>query len=686
MQWSPTRREFLGVAGAGSLAPASAGTASRGNVTDAVPDHPFAPEVETRWSIDLDDSSIFPFELVDDTLYVGTPGTIHAVSTDGTRRWRHSVDSRFPNVVVGPKSAPPAADRTVYVSDDKRVYALDSAEGVVRWRYEGEGRQSVISAIRDVAVVLDDDLAAVSASDGRERWRFDLDGNLSSFPCYDGHLLYVGTNRGKLYALDPVGAERWRVELPERDGDSESEYPHLLTVETTADLVFAWGSEEGTLYAFETDDGTERWRVRTGENMYWFPGIVYSDTVYVNDRNTLRAFSVADGIERWRFDAESQLGGIPRAVDDTVYVGSEDRIYALSVAKGRERWRSAATTLPVDAIAGTHVATDLENSIHGLSVDDGGVRWRYDLEESLVMPPRVHDGSVYFGTESGTLGAISVPGSSLASDAYRTATSPAGLAVSGLLGGALAVGAYRRRNSDEAADDPPVPATFEDYEVVELVAETEVAEVHEARTPRGERVALKRFTPGELSEEQFAEAIRTWADLNHAGVLEIREWGTDPVPWVVTEYADATLPDRTADLTTEEFAHAVADVAETVHRAHRDGVVHGRLTPESVWFVDGNVRVGDWRLAAELRRSDEEVTPEDDTDRLAEMARDLLADGQETAELFEVLSRVPVSDSADSVAAADSADSTNPVDPADPADRYDSLLKFADALRWAVRE
>ena len=679
MQWTPTRREFLGVTGAGGFAPVSVGNVSWGNATDVVPDDPFASEPEIRWSLDLGDSSVFPAEPVDDTFYVRTQGMICAISTDGTRRWRREVGYRLPNVVVGPESVPPAGSRTVYTNDDERVYALDDEDGGVRWVYEGEEYPSVLLAVRDIAIVLDGDLAAVSARDGRERWRFDLDGSLRSVPRYDGNLLYVCTDRGKVYALDPDGAKRWRVELPERDGDSESEYPHLLTVGTTADLVFVWDSGEGTLYAFETHDGTERWRVRTGESMPWFPGMIRGGTVFLNAGKALRAFSVADGTERWRFDAELQLNWIPRAVGDTVYVGSQKLIYALSVAEGRERWRSDATTLPVGVTEGTLLATALGDSIHGLSVDDGRVRWRYDLEESLMSSPRVHDGSVYFGTKSGTFSALSVPRSSLASDAYRTATSPAGLAVSGLVGGALAVGAYRRRNRDEPPADPPEPETFEEFELVELVAENEVGEVHEARTPNGERVTLRRFTSGDLSDErlsneQFAEAIRTWVDLDHEGVLEIRKWGTDPVPWVATEYADATLADRAADLATDELAHAVADVAETVHLAHGEGVAHGRLASENVVFVGDAVRIADWRLAAALRGPSGEVTPEDDIDRLAKMARDLLADEQEAAELSEVLSRVPVSDSTDSI------------DSADPADRYDSLLKFADALRWAVRE
>lgn len=266
-------------------------------------------------------------------------------------------------------------------------------------------------------------------------------------------------------------------------------------------------------------------------------------------------------------------------------------------------------------------------------------------------------------------------------------------------------GAYRRRNrTADASVAPEASAVGDgstaaaDFELVEPVADADHAEVHEARAPDGTRVALKRLPDDELAPETpeiFGEAVETWADLGVPGVLDVREWGLDPVPWVATEYATGgSFSSKAADLTVAERVRVVASAAETVHRGHREGVTHGRLVPGNVLFTPDGVRVGDWRLSAELRDPPEEYRPPEaafesesdsstvdsaaaDTYQLAAMARELLGgeegaddadaevDGDVDAEVEDVLSR----------ALAD-----------DPADRYDSALKFADALRWAVRE
>ncbi|PSQ46643.1 hypothetical protein BRD15_08680 [Halobacteriales archaeon SW_6_65_15] len=183
----------------------------------------------------------------------------------------------------------------------------------------------------------------------------------------------------------------------------------------------------------------------------------------------------------------------------------------------------------------------------------------------------------------------------------------------------------------------------------------------------------------EIARADFEAAVEKWADLDVPGALAVREWGTDPVQWVATEYATGgDLATKGGDLTVAERARVVATAAETVHRAHREGVTHGQLVPGNVLFAPDGVRVGDWRLAAELRSPPEGYRPPEsgsdsgsagseaaDAYQLAAMARDLLGDDERSDELRDVLRRALA---------------------ADPADRYDSALKFADALRWAVRE
>jgi outer membrane protein assembly factor BamB len=688
---SPTRREFLSATGVGgSVAtgfPVASWNghpvASWGNVTDAVPDHPFVPTADERWSLDLGDDGAYLTGPVEGTLYARTAGVAHAIATDGTRRWRFEVEGDYPGVRVAPESGYSLLGRTVYVTDDDHVYALDPDDGSVRWRYE-DARRPLVAAVlprlvvayHDAHVGRDDELVGLSTVDGSERWRVALDDGRWASPHFDGEAIYVGTVGGTVYAIDPaVGAVRWRVEP--LDG-GEDDQLRLVAADSTDDLLLAWRSEAGTLLALETANGNERWRLDTDSEAYDLPGTVRDETVYLREKSSLRVLSAADGSERWRFDGESVLSW-PWVVGETVYVGNEDGLWALSVETGHERWRSEAAAIPAGVAEGTLVATTTDYSMYGFSTADGRLRWQYDPGDDRALLPHVRDDAIYLSTESGALVAVSDPGPTPVSDALRTVASPAGLAVGGLLGGALAAGAYRRRTRRTGGSDSPDRPTFEDFELVEPVAEADHAAVHDARAPDGTRVALKRLPDGEIARADFEAAVETWADLDVPGALAVREWGTDPVPWVATEYATGgDLATKGGDLTVAERARVVATAAETVHRAHREGVTHGRLVPGNVLFAPDGVRVGDWRLAAELRSPPEGYRPPEsgsdsgsagseaaDAYQLAAMARDLLGDDERSDELRDVLRRALA---------------------ADPADRYDSALKFADALRWAVRE
>ncbi|USZ66921.1 PQQ-binding-like beta-propeller repeat protein [Halorussus salilacus] len=664
MRRSPTRREFLGTLGAGSLAPASVGNVSLDNATDPLRSHPFAPEPSVEWSRELTDGRVQPLELADGRLYVRTLRSIRALSPDGSERWRVETGDGQPDVVVGPDSAYPELDSTLYVTGDETVRSLDPDDGDTGWRYDTEEWTSIWGVTPELVLVRDGGVTALSRADGAVRWRYDFDGHAWLRPQYRDGRLYVGTSEAELHALDARdGSVRWRVDRSTGEG-IETETPSLLVAAVADGRVLAWNEDDGTATAFDTADGTERWQFRTDEAPTGFPGTAADGTVYLNDSGTIRALDAGDGRERWYADLGAESEWKPTLLGKGVYVGTEDGLVAFD-PDGRERWRVDDGTLaPLELVDGALVTATPDGTMYGLGVDDGAVRWRFELPGDLGWIPVASEGRVYVGTDSGRMVALSDPGPTPVYDAYRAATSTAGLAVGGLLGGALAVGAYRYRNRDDAdsASDPALPSeppVFEDYELLGTLAETEVAEVHRARAPGGTEVAVERVADA-LDRDAFAEALVTWADLDHEGVLDVRAWDADPVPWVATELPDATLADRAGDLTPRELARAVADAAETVHRAHREGVVHGRLAPESVWLAGGEVRVGDWELAAELRGEFDES----DTDRLAAMVRDLLADEHVTENVDEVLSR----------ALAD-----------DPADRYDSALKFADALRWVAR-
>ncbi|MFC4448540.1 PQQ-binding-like beta-propeller repeat protein [Halorussus aquaticus] len=684
MNWSPSRREFLTVAGPGGVAPsvaadrrASLGNVSLGNATDAVPDHPFAPTPDVEWSVDTDaEEALLRRSAADDAVYLTTETGVRGFSPDGTELWRRRIardDADYP-VDIHPGTG------VVYAEGEAGLHALDAADGHTRWQYSGEGgvaeRHVDVSLVTSETVfVHEDGIAAVAASDGRERWRFRPDDSFWFNPHLGGDTLYAGTTHGHLYALSAAdGSVRWHADR------SAEGTPRFSVVDVTDDVVLAWDYETGRLCGFDRDDGALRWRFDADADERGFPGVVLEDAAYLGGGRRLRAISTAGGTERWRYDAGGPVVGWPRIDDRTAYFGTRGGVHAVSTADGTGRWRFStdadARASVIGVTDGTVVVDSESEVVYGLDAKRGRLRWRFDHPGRSRWLTQVTDGGVYFVTESGTIYALSSPGSTPLYDAYRTVTSPVALAVGGLVGAAVLARAYRHRGLDcDARDDSAAPTGFADFELGDRLAKSDSAAVFAARTPAGDRVALTRITPGAIADDAFEAAVETWVDLDVRGVLGVRTWGTEPSPWVATDPVDASLADRAEDLPIADLAHALADAAETVHRAHRVGVTHGALGPGTIWLSDGEVRVGGWRLAA-VRRDESPAGPTEpndpetaDSDRLAALAADLLGDSatdrDRPGELDAVLSRALA---------------------ADPAEGYDSPLRFADALRWAVRE
>jgi hypothetical protein len=115
-----------------------------------------------------------------------------------------------------------------------------------------------------------------------------------------------------------------------------------------------------------------------------------------------------------------------------------------------------------------------------------------------------------------------------------------------------------------------------------------------------------RLDPGRVET-----AFRAWAGVDdHAHVVPVLARGTNPRPWLATEFLDGgTLRDRLDSVEFERALWYAHCVTTAVCHAHARGVVHGALRPGAVglsrtlgaWPVP---KVGDWALGdlfAEVR-------------------------------------------------------------------------------------
>ncbi|GAA4939902.1 serine/threonine-protein kinase [Actinoplanes utahensis] len=104
----------------------------------------------------------------------------------------------------------------------------------------------------------------------------------------------------------------------------------------------------------------------------------------------------------------------------------------------------------------------------------------------------------------------------------------------------------------------------------------------------GRTVAVKILLPALLDEPGFAERFRgearTMATINHPGVVDVYDYGSDQqIAFLVMEYIEGDALSRTLSrvgrLTPARTMALVAQAADALHAAHLNGIVHRDVKP-----------------------------------------------------------------------------------------------------------
>jgi serine/threonine protein kinase len=165
----------------------------------------------------------------------------------------------------------------------------------------------------------------------------------------------------------------------------------------------------------------------------------------------------------------------------------------------------------------------------------------------------------------------------------------------------------------------PRAVELPDLEVVRLLGEGKVAEVYLAREPKLHRlVAVKVLRPTleETARLRFDREAQAVATLSHPGIVQLHRVGetTDGRPFLVIQYVKGrSLEERLAaegPLAVPEARRILAEVADGLAAAHRQGIVHRDVKPANILIEDetGRVLLTDFGLAA-LLDSGSEAAP-----------------------------------------------------------------------------
>ena len=275
------------------------------------------------WTGDLGAwSDSTPAVAPDGTIYVGSStGDLSAFNAGGTPKWSAPMSA----AVHGRPTLDSAGNIYVHNEGGEILSISDTGSGIAtNWVYTTPETESswrtAITLSSDESLAFykrekaeDSRLLAINTADGTLAWE-DTDGTNSwniAGVCADG-MLYQGFQNDldgggsivKAYT-GATGAVLWRFQPGIGSGFWGSDSGALSPDGSTLYVTWRGG---GGLYAVNTADGTQRWKVWEGGNegqigdFFGTPCVGADGTVYIVDHNGTVAAYAPDGTELWRIE------------------------------------------------------------------------------------------------------------------------------------------------------------------------------------------------------------------------------------------------------------------------------------------------------------------------------------------------------------------------------------------------
>ena len=301
-------------------------------------------------------------------------------------------------------STPTALPGVVYVGAGSYLYQLDDG-GRTLWATE-TGNQQSSPVLDETRVYIGSDrgiLYAMNRKTGQVAWRF-TPGGTNTFltrPALGGGRVYAEGTDNNVYAVDrATGTLRWKFTRP--DGSLGYSSPWY-----TRDGIYVCG--ESVLYYLDPATGQEKWRVPVGGKSLSAPAEGGRRVFACGDGTGLNAFNSSTGKLLWNFagTAGDWLGS-PLYAAGTVYVGTYKRyIHAVDAVTGKKRWTTQilgpSLSLPVLDAARNVLYVTAETfrnnpTLWALDARTGKTLWNYRAgsigESATILGDRLYVGAL----------------------------------------------------------------------------------------------------------------------------------------------------------------------------------------------------------------------------------------------------------------------------------------------------
>jgi len=158
--------------------------------------------------------------------------------------------------------------------------------------------------------------------------------------------------------------------------------------------------------------------------------------------------------------------------------------------------------------------------------------------------------------------------------------------------------------------DPGFPVSgWDRYEFVEFLGEGGMGRVFKARDARLKRFVALKFLWRDDPEliRRFSQEAQSQARIEHEHICKVFEVGeVEGHPFIAMQFIPGeTLADASERMTPEQKVKVIEEIAQAVHAAHREGVIHRDLKPGNIMIEraeDGRWKpyVMDFGLAREV--------------------------------------------------------------------------------------
>jgi serine/threonine protein kinase len=153
--------------------------------------------------------------------------------------------------------------------------------------------------------------------------------------------------------------------------------------------------------------------------------------------------------------------------------------------------------------------------------------------------------------------------------------------------------------------------TIGNYELLEKVAEGGMGSVWRARHMETGQIVAIKIMPAHMASNptllrRFEQEFRAASRLDHPNIVRALDYGdTGNTPYLVMEFVEGESLgqkiERDGKLPEAECVRIVAQVAQGLHRAHKQGIIHRDVKPDNVMVTPtGEAKLADLGLVKEV--------------------------------------------------------------------------------------